>query len=135
MKTVKIMLAMIGICVLGSVAVAGSGGQYVLEWSTINGGGGQISGGQYSLTGTIGQPDAGETAGGDYEVLGGFWPGGPLCFVEFNDFARFASYWLDSGTDSPADLYKDGNNIVDYLDLDLFLNEWLYECPYGWPLK
>jgi hypothetical protein len=36
--------------------------------------------------------------GGNYEVLGGFWPGGPLCFVEFGDFARFAEYWLESGT-------------------------------------
>jgi hypothetical protein len=25
--------------------------------------------------------------GGPYEVLGGFWPGGALCFVEFEDFA------------------------------------------------
>jgi hypothetical protein len=47
-------------------------------------------------------------AGGDYELLGGFWPGGPLCFVEFEDFAGFAMYWRDSGSDLPGDLYKDG---------------------------
>ena len=105
---------------------------YKIIWHTIDGGGGTSSGGQYSLTATIGQHDAAYSQGGDYEVLGGFWPGGPLCFVGFDDFARFASYWLDSG-DLPADLYKDGN--INYLDLELFVYEWLYECPYDWPLK
>ncbi len=63
---------------------------YELSWYTIDGGGGTCTGGQYVLTGTIGQPDADWSEGGDYELLGGFWPGGPLCFVEFDDFARFA---------------------------------------------
>jgi hypothetical protein len=91
------------------------------------------SGGQYVLTGTIGQSDAGYSAGGQYELLGGFWPGGPLCFVDFEDFALFAQYWLQEGPDLPADLYED--NTVDYLDLDVFVYEWLYYCPYTWPLK
>ncbi len=34
-----------------------------------------------------------------------------------------------------ADLYEDENNIVDYLDLDAFVYEWLYYCPLDWPLK
>jgi hypothetical protein len=42
-----------------SLALAQSGGDYKLIWSTIDGGGGQTSGGPYILTGTIGQPDAG----------------------------------------------------------------------------
>ena len=63
-------------------ASAQTGGQYVLDWSTIDGGGGTSRGGSYVLTGTIGQPDAAYSAGGSYELLGGFWPGGPLCFVD-----------------------------------------------------
>ena len=112
---------------------AQSGGDYVLEWSTIDGGGGTSNGGQYRLTGTIGQPDAGNLAGGQYEVLGGFWPGGPLCFVEFEDYARFAQYWLQIGDDLPADLYKDEFDTVNWNDFDAFVYWWLYDCPYEWP--
>ncbi len=114
-------------------ALGQSGGNYVLDWSTIDGGGGVSSGGQYIVTGTIGQPDAAYSAGGSYELLGGFWPGEPSCFVDFEDFARFAEYWLETGSDLPADLYEDG--IVDLFDLKLFVDEWLCYCPYGWPLK
>lgn len=117
------------------LALAQSGGPYDLSWSTIDGGGGQSSSGPYVLTGTIGQPDAGAMSRGQYELLGGFWPGGPVCFVEFEDFARFAEYWLETGSDMPADLYKDEDDIVNYHDLRLFVDEWLYSCPYNWPLK
>jgi hypothetical protein len=106
---------------------------YQIVWSTIDGGGGQSVGGQYVLTGTIGQPDAEYSAGGNYELLGGFWPGGPLCFVEFKDFARFAELWLYEGEGLPADL--DGNEYVDLDDLKLFVDVWLCSCPYNWPLK
>jgi len=85
------------------------------------------------LVGTIGQPDADSMSSGQYEVLGGFWPGGPLCFVNFADFAAFAQYWLQSGAGLPADL--DGNGIVDFGDLELFVYNWLCSCPYNWPLK
>ncbi len=119
--------------ILVSSALAQSGGPYVLEWSTIDGGGGVSSGGPYVLSGTIGQPDAGNLAGGQYEVLGGFWPGGPMCFVEFEDYARFAQYWLQIGDDLPGDLYKDEFDIVNWKDLDEFVYWWLYDCPYGWP--
>jgi hypothetical protein len=108
-------------------------GNYQIVWSTIDGGGGQSAGGQYVLTGTTGQPDTGAMSGGLYELLGGFWPGGPLCIVDFEDFARFAEFWLESGSNLPADL--DGNGIVNLNDLGLFVNEWLCECPYNWPLK
>jgi len=114
-------------------------GDYELSWYTIDGGGGRSSGGPYELLGTIGQPDAAAMSGGDYELLGGFLPGEPFCVVDFHHFARFAEYWLDApcnaGNDwcGGADLDQLGN--VDGADLGLFVEKWLYCCPYGWPLK
>jgi hypothetical protein len=108
---------------------------YSIEWQTIDGGGGTSSGGTYTLTGTIAQHDAAYSQGGQYEVLGGFWPGGPLCAVDFHDFARFAEYWLETGDNLPADLFEDDNNIIDLLDLEKFVDEWLCYCPYDWQLK
>jgi hypothetical protein len=116
-------------------AQAQSGGDYILEWSTIDGGGGTSSGAEYVLSGTAGQPDAGEMTGGQYELSGGFWPRKPLCLVNFEHFARFAEYWLQTGTGLPADLYEDQYNIVDWLDLGVFVDDWLYYCPYDWPLR
>jgi hypothetical protein len=140
MKVVSIWLVvLIGLLVLPHMAEAQSSGRYVLEWSTIGGGGGTSSGGQYIVTGTIGQAEAGRSAGGGYEVLGGFWSGGPLCRVEFHHYASFAEYWLDSGCDAGndwcggADMDELGD--VDLADLKLFVNEWLYYCPYDWPLR
>jgi subtilisin family serine protease len=108
-------------------------GSYVIDWSTIDGGGGTSAGGQYKLIGTIAQYDAAYSQGGSYEWLGGFWPGGPLCFVEFDDFARFADYWLETDSDFPADL--DSDKDVDFYDLQRFADIWLCYCPYGWPLR
>ena len=122
-----------------SSALAMTGGDYTLTWSTIDGGGGTSSGGDYVLTATIGQPDAAYSSGGDYELLGGFWPGGPLCFVDFASFAKFAEWWLepdckeDNNWCGGADLDKLGN--VDHIDLDLLVKQWLCYCPPGWPLK
>lgn len=124
---------------LVSHTLAQSGGDYELTWSTIDGGGGRSTGGVYTLTGTIGQPDAAWSSGGDYELLGGFLPGGPLCFVDFEHFARFAENWLWAECDElnnwcgGADLdHLDGVNGV---DLKLFVEEWLCYCPTDWPLK
>jgi hypothetical protein len=122
------------ICLLVIVPALGqTGDDFDLSWNTIDSGGGQSKGGSYVLTGTIGQSDAAYSAGGDYEILGGFWPGQPLCTVNFHHFARFAQYWLETGIGLPADLYED--NVVDLLDLELFVYEWLYYCPYDWPLR
>ena len=125
-------LLMFGIAFL-TIFVPVAYGDYKNVWSTIDGGGGQSSGGQYILNGTIGQPDAGYSSGGNYELLGGFWPGGPLCFVDFEQFSLFADYWLESGADLPADL--DGDNDVDLSDLNMFVYDWLCLCPYNWPLR
>ena len=124
MKT-KILLFLL----LVSTAIAG----YDINKYTIDNGGGTSSGGQYIVTGTIGQPDTASSAGGQYELLGGFWTGGPLCFVDFPEFAVFADSWLETGSNLPADLNGDG--VVDIYDLKLFVDVWLCSCPYNWQLR
>jgi len=127
MRNVWIVLfILLSICAIGYA-------DYSITWSTIDGGGGTSGGGQYALTGTIGQPDAAYSAGGDYELLGGFWHGGPLCIVDFDEFALFAQEWLDTGGGLLADL--DGSGVVNLDDLKMFVYEWLYACPYNWPLR
>ncbi len=114
-------------------------GDYEITWSTIDGGGGRSTGGDYTLTGTIGQPDTGEMSGGDYQLSGGFWPGAlwQQCFVDFEHFARFAMYWLDSPCNESnnwcegADL--DGSTDVGLSDVDELAYWWLAECPTDWP--
>ena len=125
----------IWILLLVVLTATAASAQYELNWYTIDGGGGRSSGGDFSVTGTIAQPDAAWSTGGNHELLGGFWPGGPLCFVDFEHFARFAEHWLATGTGSPADLYEDLNNKVDQLDLRVFVDQWLCYCPTEWPLK
>lgn len=108
---------------------------YSIDWYTIDGGGRTSTGGPYTLIGTIGQPDAADSQGGAFIVLGGFWPGCPVCIVNLEHFATFAEYWLMTGTDLPADLYIDEYDIVNLDDLNVFLDYWLYYCPPEWPLK
>ena len=125
-----VVLVLVCACAPG---LAQSGGPYTLEWSTVDGGGGTSTGGPYTLTGTIGQPDAGAMSGHTFELLGGLWTGGPLCIVDFAQFAKFAEYWLQGDGASPANL--DGDQDVDAADLERFVFEWLYPCPYDWPLR
>jgi hypothetical protein len=136
MKAIRIIkkhLVLLAALAIAGIAYGQTGGPYILTWSTIDGGGGRSSGGTYKLTGTIGQPDAAYSSGGNYELLGGFWPGGPLCIVNFYDFAAFALYWLETGSGLPADLDDSGK--VDIYDLKLFVEHWLCPCPYNWPLR
>ena len=132
-KNTKMLTPPVLVAVLLSLQIALPVGalDYGIDWHTIDGGGGRSAGGPYVLTGTIAQPDADWSEGGGYEVLGGFWPGGPLCFVEFGDFALFADMWLKSDPD--ADLNSD--ETIDFGDLEYLTNVWLLECPHLWPLK
>ncbi len=123
---------LLSIIVLLSLTVTGFS-DYKISWYSIDGGGGRSSGGQYVLTGTIGQPDASYSSRGNFQVLGGFWPGGPVCFVDTDDLIRFVNVWLDTGIGLPGDL--DLDNDVDAVDFGLFANLWLCNCPYGWPLR
>lgn len=124
-----------------SLLVLASAGfcDYRIVWSTIDGGGATSSGGTYQLTGTIGQPDAEYLASDSYELLSGFWVGGPLCIVNLDDFAVFASYWLDAPCNEDnhwcggADLNH--QNDVDFDDLTILASQWLQLCPFAWPLE
>lgn len=52
-------------------------GNYILNWWTVDSGGGTSSGNGYTLNGTLGQPDAGRlVSSGGYTLAGGFWHGG-----------------------------------------------------------
>ncbi len=131
--TIKGTVLLLLVCSLIVIPVqAQTGGDYDLSWYTIDGGGGISKGGSYTLTGTIGQPDAAYSNGGSFELLGGFWVGGALCIVNFDDFARFADQWLENGPSLPADLNSD--EVVDFYDLELFVRVWLAHCPHNWPL-
>jgi hypothetical protein len=134
-KTITSIARLAVLTMLLILAYSSASGQYELSWYTIDSGGGRSAGWPYTLMGTIGQPDAAYSSGSNYELLAGFWPGGSLCFVDFGHFARFAELWLVNGTDLPADLFEDDNNIVNGLDLQVFVDHWLCYCPADWTLK
>jgi hypothetical protein len=79
-------------------------GQYSIDWSTMDGGGGTSTGGLYSVTGTIGQPDAGTMSGGNYTLQGGFWslaaavqtPGAPYLWIARTATNTVAVWWAVS---------------------------------------
>ena len=82
-RTFVLPLAAALLLTAGAVAEAQP---FVIDWFTIDGGGGTSTGGIYSVSGTIGQPDAGgPMTGGNFSLVGGFWsffavqtPGAPL---------------------------------------------------------
>ncbi len=108
-------------------------GGYYLSSGTIHAGASTSSGARFILSGAIGRSDVGLMSAGSYELIGGFWPGGQACIVEFHDFAKFAELWLETGSELGPDLDQDGD--VDYLDLKSFGDDWLYFCPRDWPLR
>ncbi len=123
----------VGLSILFAANACGQTGErYDLTWSTIDGGGTTSSSERFTLTGTIGQPDAAYSASAGFGIQGGFWSGGPLCFVDFGEFAEFAMMWFNTGSDMAADLNDDSN--VNLTDLRMFADLWLHVCPKGWPL-
>lgn len=55
--------------------LSGAAQSHILDWFTMDGGGGTSAAGAYAVSGTIGQPDAGAMSGGTYSLAGGFWGG------------------------------------------------------------
>ena len=80
-------------------------GQFALDWSTMDGGGGSSTGGVYSVSGTIGQPDTGTMIGGNFTLQGGFWagvavvqtPGAPTLTIQATN-QTLVLIWLASAT-------------------------------------
>lgn len=141
LRNIGVVILFVGVMLLQPVS-GGTGGPYVLEWTTIDGGGGVSSGGAYTLSGTIGQHDAGTVmTGGIFNLTGGFWPGmqGVVCYVNLEHFAQFAEQWLawpcDGGNDfcKGADLDMLGD--VDLEDVRIFADWWLDYCPLDWPFE
>ena len=75
MRRIALAVAFVIIALsLASSALAQTGGDYGLAWSTVDGGGAATVGGPYELAGTVGQFDAASTlGGGNYALEGGFW--------------------------------------------------------------
>jgi hypothetical protein len=135
-------VALGGVLATALPALAQTGGNFDLSWSTIDGGGGQSSGGVFVVMGTIGQPDAGLMTGASLRsVEGGFWgvkfadtcyancdnsTTAPIlnvndfiCFL--NRFAAGAAYAnCDNSTTPP---------ILNVNDFVCFLNKFAAGCP------
>ena len=93
-------------CFLLSTFCLQAWGQYSLDWSTIDGGGGTSTGGVFTVSGTIGQPDAGgPMTGGNFSLTGGFWalyavqtPGAPLLSIARTATNTVAVFWPSPST-------------------------------------
>ena len=102
-KTWRLVLA--ALFILPAVSCLRAGGQYSLDWSTVDGGGGTSTGGVYAVSGTIGQPDAGRMSAGNFSLTGGFWgifavqtPGAPYLSVMQTATNTVCVWWAVSET-------------------------------------
>ncbi|GJM19571.1 MAG: hypothetical protein DHS20C14_17840 [Phycisphaeraceae bacterium] len=113
-----------------------SGGPYVLDWYTIDGGGGTSSGGVYTLSGTIGQHDAAApSSGGVFTLAPGFWPGVTTndCFpdctgdsvLNVDDIECFVTAFLG---DDLAGGDCTGNGVLNVDDIECFVDAFLAGC-------
>lgn len=117
--------------------------QFVIEWSTVDGGGAQSStGGPFSLDGTIGQPDAGTPplmSGGTLQLAGGFWPVTQVCYClsdtngdglrNGEDVQAFVQCLMSGGACSCADI--DQHNGLTADDIPAFVDDMLAGTPCG----
>jgi len=100
MKTLCFCFLLFALCFRAS-------GQFAVNWSTIDGGGGTSTGGIYSVSGTIGQPDASQQTmiGGNFSLTGGFWalyavqtPGAPTLSIVPAGPSQAAISWTPNST-------------------------------------
>jgi hypothetical protein len=57
----------------GAMSWAQSAGEFRVQRSTVDSGGGVSTAAGFTLTGSIGQPDVGTATGPSFEFQGGFW--------------------------------------------------------------
>lgn len=81
----RIVLVGAAVVLSGSVALAQSGGNYVMQKQVVGAGGTATSGGAYTLIGTVGQHAAAVSCANNYSVRSGFWPGVPQTDVIFRN--------------------------------------------------
>ena len=98
-STIKLLL-LVAAAALVPGTVGGEDGTFVLETSSIDGGGGFSSGGGFELTGTIGQHDAGQPQfGGPFALTTGIWagvlqnPGSPLLGIRRESGGAVTVFW------------------------------------------
>ncbi len=97
---------------LFAAAAATASAQFSIPWSTVDTGGGVSVGGAFSVEGTAGQHDVGTgQSGGAFCLVTAYWEGGRL------------------SSDCPGDLNAD--NIVNTLDLVIFLSQFGTPSPCG----
>lgn len=103
-----------------TLAASFAQGQFTLDWSTIDGGGGTSTGGVYAVRGTIGQPEAGAMSGGNYSLTGGFWSllsvvpteGAPLLSIYRTPTNSLAVTWPSTATGWSLQQNTNGLNSV-----------------------
>ncbi|MFN5946194.1 MAG: hypothetical protein ACK5ZG_12430 [Phycisphaerae bacterium] len=92
------MRGIVATLTVAMTATVGLAQPFVVDWYTIDGGGGYSSvltfQGLFELEGTIGQPDASDEllSVDGYSVIGGFWVGGtqtPCSDIDFNNNGVF----------------------------------------------
>ncbi len=101
MNNLRLLLLFLPALSMAIPALAQTGGNIAITWSTLDGGGGTSSNGLYVLSGTIGQPDAGRLTGGNIVLQGGFWvpfnvvqtPGAPLLSIRLVSPLRALVSW------------------------------------------
>lgn len=140
MKTkIILFVLLIGVLLTIRTVPAETSGEYEL----LSGGVGIVgesSGGEYTQTGSVvlTAVDANELSGGDYTMVEES-VAQIDCIVGMDHFLRFAEHWLRTDCSELND-WCDGADLdnlgsVDFLDLELFVYDWLYYCPVDWPLK
>jgi hypothetical protein len=111
-------------CFLLSALCFRASGQFAIDWSTIDGGGGTSTGGVYAVSGTIGQPDASQQTmtGGNYSLTGGFWalyavqtPGAPTLTIVPDTPGNAKISWTPNNT-----------NYVLQENLDIATTNWVF---------
>jgi hypothetical protein len=145
MKVIRAAL-LITACV---IVVTGAGvktvfaSDLVIDWWTLDGGGGMYStGGALELSGTVGQPDAGVVlTGGSLELVGGFWPAfsgaDEFCYgdldddgdIDLSDLATLLGAYGQTSGMNYEDGDLDGDGDVDLSDLAGLLGVYGTTCP------
>lgn len=104
---------------------------FQISWFGISGGGGTSSSGSLVMDGTAGQPAAGVSGGGALVLNGGYEAGTCGCLVNLDDLAILGGAWLADD----AALNLSGDIEINWYDFVILAQNWLGDCPAGWPVK